>query len=126
MTGFKAYRKEHNGVTWDQYLQEVILRIEETSRLREENAERSLGLAKQDMDRRLEAMNEFRAQLEKQAVTFLTTERYEACHGRLVDQIANLEKQQAAGEARAKIYAVVVAATISLLGALIVFVVTGR
>lgn len=75
----------------------------------------ALDLAKKEMDRRLEAMNEFRAQLEKQANTFLTTERYESCHGRLVDQITFLEKAQVAAEARGKVYATIVAAVISLL-----------
>ena len=75
----------------------------------------ALDLAKSEMERRLEAMNEFRKQLDKQADTFMSTERYELCHGRLVDQINVLEKAQAAAEARGKVYATIVAAIISII-----------
>jgi hypothetical protein len=80
----------------------------------------ALDLAKGEMERRLEAMNEFRAQLERQTATFMSTERYESCHGRLVDQIATLEKLQAASAASGKVYATIVAAIISILVGVIV------
>jgi len=104
-----------DGVSWKEWVND-----------RFEAQEKALVAAKSDMERRLEAMNEFRAQLEKQATTFLTTDRYEACHGRLVDQINFLERQQAAAEARGKVYTVVVASLMSILVALVVYFITGR
>lgn len=104
-----------DGVSWKEWVN-----------TRFEAQENAIDAAKVEMDRRLQGMNEFRAQLEKQASTFLTVDRYEACHGRLVDQINTVERLMAASEARGKVYAVVVAALMSILVALIVYFITGR
>ena len=39
-----------------------------------------------ELERRLESMNEFRAQLERQSGTFVTLDRFEREHGALVDR----------------------------------------
>jgi RNA binding exosome subunit len=41
-----------------------------------------------DLERRLEGMNEFRAQLEKQAASFLTRSEYETKHDLIVNRIS--------------------------------------
>ena len=83
-------------------------------------------LTKADLERRLENMNEWRAEREKMTDTYMTSERYEACHGRLVDQIAVLEKAQAQAEARGKVYSTIVAAIISIVVGIVVHYLSGK
>ena len=52
----------------------------------------ALRSAKDEMNRRLEGMNEFRKQLEKQTVTFLSREEYEAKHQLINHKIEGLSK----------------------------------
>jgi len=103
------------GKSWDEW---VDLRFEELEKRSE--------AARREMERRLETMNEFREQLNKQAATFITRDIYESRHQTLCDHIHNLERLQAAAEARGKVYSVVVAALTSILVALIVYFITGR
>jgi hypothetical protein len=92
----------------------------------QEGTDKALDAAKEELERRLESMNQFRAQLEMQSRTFLTREYYESRHTVLAQKIDMLDKMQVAAEARSKVYAVVVAATISVLVGLTIFIITGR
>lgn len=47
----------------------------------------ALEKAEQSMDHRLDSMNEFREQLNKQTATFLSRESYEKAHQELIDKI---------------------------------------
>jgi hypothetical protein len=52
-----------------------------------ESTERALALARSELDRRLESMNEFRLQMKDQASTFICREEYEAKHQLLIEKI---------------------------------------
>lgn len=123
---FKKYRQEHNGITWRDYVD-----------MRLDNSARALDVANSEMNRRLEGMNHLKAdmgeniaslrgQIDRMVGIFLTRESYEARHQLICDQIQTLEKTVAASEARGKVYATVVAALISILVALVVYIITGR
>jgi polysaccharide deacetylase 2 family uncharacterized protein YibQ len=51
----------------------------------------ALKVAKDEMERRLEGMNEFRNQLEKQASNFVDEGTYKLAHNNLSDKISKLE-----------------------------------
>jgi hypothetical protein len=104
-----------NGVSWRDWVD-----------ARFDAVDKQIQLAKADLERRLESMNEFRAQMDRQADTFMSAERYESCHGRLVDQIAVLEKAQAQAEARGKVYSTIVAAIISIVVGIVVHYLSGK
>ena len=57
--------------------------LEDAIQLRAETHERALEIAHRGMEKRLEGMNEFRAQLEKQAGTFVDRRAHEVVEGRL-------------------------------------------
>jgi hypothetical protein len=60
--------------------------------LRFESNEKQIELAKQEMERRLEGMNEFRAQLSNQAGTFLSRTEAQLQLEKLITRIVLLEK----------------------------------
>ena len=60
--------------------------------LRFEANEKQIELAKEDMERRLEGMNEFRAQLTAQANTFLSRPEAQLQIEKLITRIVLLEK----------------------------------
>ena len=94
--------------------------------LRFEELEKRSEAARREMERRLETMNEFREQLNKQAATFITRDMYDSRHDAVCAKINALEKAQAAAEARGKVYATVVAAMISIIVGLVTHFLTGR
>ena len=61
---------------------------------------KATDLAKIDMDRRLEGMNQFRAQLEKQAATFLTRDRFDGEHKILSDRINDIIQWKSSQEGK--------------------------
>ena len=60
--------------------------------IRFESNEKQIELAKQEMERRLEGMNEFRAQLSNQAGTFLSRTEAQLQLEKLITRIVLLEK----------------------------------
>ena len=60
----------------------------------------ALDLARRELDRRLEGMNEFREQLKNQASTFLIRESYDISHKTLEERVRNLEVQKSNLEGR--------------------------
>ncbi len=64
------------------------------------SARQAIDIANKDLDRRLEAMNEFRAQLTKQAESFLTIAAYEIKHDALMRRVDALEQEAAAHRSR--------------------------
>jgi DNA-binding transcriptional MerR regulator len=122
-----------DGVSWKDWvnarLEKYDIKLDGCQRMlaaHQEGTDKALEAAKEELERRLESMNEFREQLEAQSRTFLTREYYESRHTALAQKIDNVDKMQAAAEARSKVYAVVVAATISVLVGLTIFIITGR
>jgi hypothetical protein len=92
---FEKYQREHTGITWKEY---VDLRFEEQ--------DKALHLSRNEMNRRLEGMNEIRSQLDRQAATFLTREAFEANDEKLLARIMSLENSLSAEVARNKVYVI--------------------
>ena len=91
-------------VSWKEY---VDVRLKEL--------EKGNILTKSEMDRRLEGMNEFRRQLDKQANTFIT--RIE--HDSVCDRIKSLELSRAELSGKASQSSVITTTIIASLGILI-------
>ncbi len=70
-------------------LKEMNLRYEQ----RFKAAQEALEVARQSMERRLEGMNEFRAQLDRQVINFLTKEEYIVRHESLIKRIEETAKR---------------------------------
>ena len=78
---------QHSGLV--ESIKSLCLKIDEREKFvnsKFESMERSVNVARVEMDRRLEGMNEFRAQLDKQVVTFPTRTE-------LVSEIGKLQVQ---------------------------------
>lgn len=60
----------------------------------------ALNLARRELDRRLEGMNEFREQLRAQANTFMTIKEYDIAHKELERRIRALEENKSNLEGR--------------------------
>ena len=66
--------------------------IEKLLCLKVDAAEKAVLLAREDMNRRLEGMNEFRTQLEKQASTFVDKNYYDVEHRVLREELNRLRE----------------------------------
>lgn len=77
--------------------------------------EKALEIARKNMEKRLDGMNEFRDALKDQAVTFMTREYYEARHKDLIDQVNDLRISKAVLESKASIIHVYVSWAIALI-----------
>lgn len=73
-------------------------------------------IAKDDMDRRLEGMNEFRATLQDQASRFVIRSEYNSAHERLVEDIRSLRESRAEIAGKASMSAVIFAYGIAVMG----------
>lgn len=84
-------------VTLRDYFDAQIGRVEEATKARLNSIEGGIEIASKEMDRRLESMNEFRAQLSHQATLFVTREESEskliATEARLEGRICLIEQQ---------------------------------
>jgi hypothetical protein len=76
-------------VTLREYLEKIIL-------LEFQSAQRAIEAATKTLDHRLEGMNEFRAQMEKERTQYVRVERFEAFEQRL----EGLEKRSANQDGR--------------------------
>lgn len=70
-----------DGVTLKEYMDTKISALD-----------RATSVASEAMNKRLESMNEFRAQLKDQNATFLTRNEYEAKHALLESKIESLQR----------------------------------
>ena len=68
------------------------LAVSDLSKATTDSIEKSTNLAKEDMERRLEGMNEFRTQLKDQTATFINRGEYDTKHQLLLDSLNNLSK----------------------------------
>ena len=68
-----------------------------------DNLHKSIDTAKAELERRLESMNEFRSQLEKQSKTFLDKDYYDLQHGILLDRINSLQRSRDIQDGRSSI-----------------------
>ena len=89
-----------------------------------DNLHKSIDTAKAELERRLESMNEFRSQLEKQAKTFLDKGYYDLQHGILLDRLNSLQRSKDIQDGRSSIsnYIAGAAILISLIFGMLHFV----
>ena len=66
------------------------------------NIEKSIALARSELDRRLESMNEFREQLNKQSSTFATKSDLSVLDDKLILRLLPLEKAISSGQGEKK------------------------
>lgn len=109
-SNFKEYQRQHNGITWKDY---VDLRFAE--------ADKALRIATSEMNRRLEGMNELRQQLDRQGGTFVTRVHLDGYTERVSERLSIIEKSIAASEARMKAYAAIISIIASTTIAFIFF-----
>jgi hypothetical protein len=105
---FKEYQKDHIGVSWEKY---VDVRFCE--------AEKALELSRDEMNRRLEGMNEIRSQLDRQASTFVTKDVMLVAIEKIEAKIDDLQTDQKVSEARNRIFAIIVASALTIIGSTI-------
>lgn len=68
-----------------------IEQLEKVGNIKFEYLQQSTDIAKGEMERRLEGMNEFRAQLEKQSRDFISRDQVDLMIGKIELKIENLE-----------------------------------
>ena len=97
-------------------------RLEAERRMRETRLsaiEREIMLAKSDMDRRLETMNEFREALRDQAARFVTRMEMEAMHAPVLSDLRLLRESRAELQGKASQQSVTTATVFAVIGVLI-------
>ena len=83
--------------------------------IRYDSLNRAIEVAKSEMDRRLEAMNEFRAQLTRQASEFISRKEVEALAKELDLKIAPLKEKSNVTEGSDKWIAIIIQVIISII-----------
>src|SRR5438105_15896711 len=94
-------------------LAERIARLEEKYLASQQTA----ILVKEDLERRLHAMNEFRDQLTRERITYLTRDMYDREHQLLVNRTVELEKSRAGALGTIGAYGSIVAIIVSVIAA---------
>ena len=79
---------------------DTIITVKEHFEVRFNELEKRIILTQNDLERRLEGMNEFREQLHNQANTFLTRERFDVESQRINDKITDLQLWRADHQGR--------------------------
>jgi hypothetical protein len=77
------------------------------------------NLARENMERRLEGMNEFRNQLNSQANTFMTRDAFEARHLLIQTQVDDLRAFKATSEGKASQLSVIISFIVGAAGVII-------
>lgn len=78
----------HSGLV--KWIESVCIKMDEREKivnLQLASMDKALGIATREMERRLEGMNEFREQLSKQAVTFITVKESALVHRNLEEKM---------------------------------------
>jgi hypothetical protein len=117
MTGNQIDGKlEENLRTMELVCDERMKAIGREVELRFQAMDKSVRIAADAMDRRLEGMNEFRGQLSDQANRFIPREEYCAAHERIVDDIRGLRESRAEIAGKASMGSVLIAYGLSAIG----------
>jgi hypothetical protein len=98
-------------------LQSVSLKEHIESRL--SALEKAISEAKHDLEKRLEGMNEFRAQLKDQAYSFITRNEYALCIERINSEINSLKEFKAALDGKASQRSTIISIVISVISLII-------
>jgi len=114
---YKDYERQNHGVSWREY---VDLRFEE--------AEKVLSIARIELDRRLEGMNELRSQIDKRDATFVTRDYLDIALEKVDSRLSSLEAARASSDSTIRVYATIISLVTSivastLVGALVYFLV---
>lgn len=88
-------------VALKEYLESKLAEMDRRYEVQSKLQDQALTLAKKELEHRLQGMNEFRAQLERQTGTFYTREKAEADMAVVKSQIAGFETWKAAHDGRA-------------------------
>ena len=81
--------------------------------------EKALEIARREMERRLEGMNEFREQLNHQTATFLTRTEIGLMHEKIDNDITDLKKAKNIAEGKASVASVYVAWLLAILSLIV-------
>ena len=103
-------------VTIKEFLEERIDALEDKVSLHLKLNQVALDKASAELNARLEHMNEFRQQLQRQEGTFLTKENYDVKHTLLEREIASLKETRAELRGRATQQSVYIAYLLALIG----------
>jgi hypothetical protein len=105
-----------DGVTLKDYFDQRLSDLEEKIDVIFELNKTAIDKSEAKLDIRLEAMNEFRAQLNRQAGTFLTKDFFEAKHSSLQQQIDTLRLNEATLAGKASQTSLIVVTLLSVAG----------
>ena len=93
--------------------------LENAIELRAETHERALDIAHRGLEKRLEGMNEFRAQLRDQTATLLPRAEYELMHEKLCAEVRELRDFRIVVESKASQKAVTFATGLAVLASIL-------
>jgi len=113
----------YDKVSLREYFEQSLRNLERANALAAANTEHTLlamsqatNLASNLMDKRLESMNEFRAQLKDQVATFVTKEQFDALLRRIEQDVKELQLSKANLEGKASQSSVMIVTAISFIG----------
>ena len=101
------------------YIKESIDKVDKTSKLRHKNVVASTTLARENLERRLEGMNEFRQTLKDVNSTFITRTEYQAQLDKLIEDVKLLREAKANLEGKASMGSVYVSYVIAIIALVI-------
>jgi hypothetical protein len=99
-------------VDWEKY---VDVRINEL--------EKATTIASEEMNRRLEGMNEIRSQLDRQANSFLTKDAFEAYKETIMVKLGTITSKEEKREGAIGAYHLIVTAVVSVVTAFVLFLI---
>ena len=114
----ERYCSAHSGVC------RKIDAIKEQVELRFTALEKAISATKYDLDIRLEAMNEFRAQLDRQANTFVPRQEIDVTLKRVEDKVDNLKNRSSERKGEIKWLDHIITVLIGLFVILAVWIIT--
>ena len=97
----------------------ALVPLREHLETRLEDSRNALILAKEQLEKRLDAMNEWRAQSRDQSGTFLTRNEFTVLHNQLVEDIRYLRESKAKLEGKASQLSVNISLMFALLGSIL-------
>ena len=105
---------------FDQRLEEMNCRFKQ----RFEEVDSNVHKAEDQLNHRLEGMNEFRSSMKDQAATFMTRSEYDYAHRNLDEKIRAMELAKANFEGRAATISGLVSVAVSIVTGVVIFVVS--
>ena len=105
-----------DSVTLKEYFETRLNGVEDKLELNLKLNQIALDKASTELNTRLENMNQFRAQMNRQESTYLTKENYESRHQTLINDINSLKETRAELKGRASQQSVYIAYIIAIIG----------